>query len=311
MVGIVIPAYKRKECLRKTLISLTLQTKQSFYVVVVDDCSPEPLKDVAEEFNTRLHIKYIYLEKNGGPGLARQAGLNYCYEKNFEFVVFLDSDDYLMPHGLARLNHEINISGADVVSSSIFCETSPHENKIIDANNKTFVHGKIYRTSFLKKNNIKFPSIRTNEDLAFNLSAMELSNNVKLLDEVLHLFRKDQNSITRCGKNALALEVNYIDAIYYSSAFLVKHNKLTEQMIMNIFSCYNRYQRALLLGWVPSIDEEKRVRWIFSLTPVKEKLNDAIFMSHLINSIQQAMFINNKVENFKQDFRSWIKEYII
>ena len=64
MLGIVIPAYKRKECLREALQSLVLQTYKKFFVIVVDDHSPEPLEPVAKEFEDTLHIKYIYLPEN-------------------------------------------------------------------------------------------------------------------------------------------------------------------------------------------------------------------------------------------------------
>ena len=159
MVGVVIPAYKRKDCLRKTLTSLTLQTKKSFYVVIVDDHSPEPLKDVVQEFKGKFHLKYIYLEENGGPGVARQAGLNYCYDKGFNFVVFLDSDDYLFPHALARLYREINLNGADIASANFCVENDKGRNLLTQAKNRTFVHAKMYRTTFLKENNIAFSSL--------------------------------------------------------------------------------------------------------------------------------------------------------
>ena len=84
MLGIVIPAYKRKDCLRQALQSLCYQTYRKFFFILVDDHSPEPLKDVVEEFDNRLHIIYRYAEENGGPGVARQIGLNLCYEKNFD-----------------------------------------------------------------------------------------------------------------------------------------------------------------------------------------------------------------------------------
>ena len=122
MLGIVIPAYKRKDCLREALESLTVQTMKRFFVVVVDDHSPEPLESVIDEFSDRLNIKYIYAEKNGGPGAARQIGLEACYKAGFDLVMFMDSDDMLYPQAAARLTHEINHNSTDMISSGIWVE---------------------------------------------------------------------------------------------------------------------------------------------------------------------------------------------
>ena len=308
MIGVVIPVYKRKKCLIKTLRSLTLQTKQSFYVVIVDDHSPEPLKDTVMSFSNELHIKYIYLEKNVGPGLARQAGLEYCYKQNFEFVLFLDSDDFLFPHALAKLNYEINKTSSDIVSSEIHIEDNYCLRKNFLASNKTFVHGKMYRTNFLKQNNITFPSLRTNEDLAFNLKAFGSTDKVALINEPLHVFHNEPNSITRCGKNSLNLEIDYIEAIYDAATYLKENRNINNEMILNIFNCYNCYQTALLLGGKFSTEQTKHLKWLLALQEFREGLNNKKNLSLLPEIIQQVVLIDNNLKQFKQSFEEWLEE---
>ena len=309
MVAIVIPAYKRKECLRKTLFGLTLQTKKSFYVVVVDDHSPEPLIDVVNEFKYKMHIKYIYLQKNGGPGVARQAGLEYCYEQGFEFVMFLDSDDYLFPHAVARLSYEISTNKANIVSSVISLENSMGIKHEIAETNKTFIHGKIYRTSFLKDNNITFPPFRTNEDLAFNLKAFEITDKIIFLKESFHLFHNDKSSITRSGENLLSLEIDYIGAIYDSAIFLYENHSLTKQIFNNIIHCYNCYQIFLLMNGNLSEEREFQMRWLLNLKEFQEFMSNKTFLSEIPNFIQQNACIDGKLIQFKQTFEEWLKEF--
>ena len=78
MLGVVIPAYRRTDCLREALNSLVAQTYTRFFVIVVDDHSEIPLWSVVEPFEEKLHIRYVYADRNGGPGAARQIGLDLC-----------------------------------------------------------------------------------------------------------------------------------------------------------------------------------------------------------------------------------------
>lgn len=308
MLGVVIPAYKRKDCLRKTLQSLTLQTKQSFYVIVVDDHSPEPLKDVIDEFKWKLHIKYIYTEQNGGPGVARQIGLNYCYEKNFDYVVFLDSDDLLFPQAIARLDQEIHFNDADLVSFSFWSEDKKTGGKKVEAKNKTFIHGKIYRTEFLLNKNITFPALRTNEDLAFNMKVFGLSNKIYYKDEVIHLFCAEQTSLTRCGESKAALQFDYIGAIYDSCNFIKQHDEIDDEMIMAIFNCYNSYQRGICLGGSPTETLKKQIAWLLGLEEFQSKLKDVRWLRGASEILVQGIEFNEKFITFPKTFNEWLEE---
>lgn len=310
MLGIVIPAYKRRDCLREALQSLTYQTFKRFFVIVVDDHSPERLEDVVMEFEDKLHIKYVYADENGGPGAARQIGLDICYKSNFDLVMFMDSDDMLYPNAVARLTYEINHTKSDIVSASIWAEDSSGVGSKIKGDNKTWLHGKIYRTKYLKDNDICFPPMRTNEDLAFNLMAIENTKNKFILDEVLYLFRHEPGSITREGsRTASVISVDYITGIYYAAKYLNERKGITPQIVIDIISCYNHYEiGAELIKEVPDTIKEQ-MKYLLSLKEVKD------FLSHRtniyeINKIIQVGFIYQKqAYYFKRTFKEWLEEF--
>ena len=311
MLGIVIPAYKREKCLREALESLTIQTMKRFFVIVVDDHSPEPLKNVVEEFSNRLNIKYIYAEENGGPGAARQIGLEACYKAGFDLVMFMDSDDLLYPHAVARLTHEINHSAMDLISSGIWVEKKYEPGCPLPASNKTWLHGKIFRTQYLKDNNICFPLIRTNEDLAFNLMVSEGTAKKAIIEETLYLFRDEKSSITRGGEYAAASfgGSDYIDAIYYATKYLKEKNSLTNQIFIDILNCYNFYQQAGLLGGSVTEITKKHLCWLINLDEFQEKINNPKWFIDYIQVIKQAMYHNNQIYYFEQTFKDWLEEY--
>ena len=310
MLGIVIPAYKRTDCLREALESLTIQTMKRFYVIVVDDHSPEPLEDVVKEFSNKLNIKYIYAEKNGGPGAARQIGLEACYKAGFDLVMFMDSDDLLYPHTVARLTYEINHSAANIISSGIWLERVHEPGFLLSADNKTWLHGKIFRTQYLKNNDINFPPIRTNEDLAFNLMVLESTEKKAIIDEALYLFRDEKSSITRIGDNdAFVNGSDYIEAIYYSVKYLKERQEISDQMLINILNCYNYCQQNQLFGGTLAEENKKHLRWLINLNEFQEKIKNQNWFGKYNDIPKQVVCFRKKIYYFEQTFKEWLEEY--
>jgi glycosyltransferase involved in cell wall biosynthesis len=96
-VSVVIPTYNRAGLISETIQSVLDQTFADFEIVVVDDGSTDNTKDVVASFEDS-RIKYIYQE-NRGLSAARNTGAN---ASNTDYILFLDSDDLLLPHNLAK-----------------------------------------------------------------------------------------------------------------------------------------------------------------------------------------------------------------
>lgn len=310
MLGVVIPAYRRTDCLREALNSLVAQTYTRFFVIVVDDHSEIPLWSVVEPFEEKLHIRYVYADRNGGPGAARQIGLDLCKEAGLSEVMFLDSDDMLMPHAIARLTVEMRRNMCDVVSSGIWWEDGKGLGAPISADNKTWLHGKIFRMQYLIDNNINFADIRTNEDLAFCLSVIESTEKKATIDENLYLFRYEKGSITRGDKPEDLYSEHYIEAIFYAVKCLEQNgHKITDQLIINILSCYNRYQIGMVQG-VLTKDTIDKLKYLINLEEVKRILDTPKEFAKVERIFRQYAVIDNKVIYFKQTLKEWLEEFI-
>ncbi len=92
--SIVVPVFNRPDEVDELLMSLTLQTHKDFDVVIVEDGSDTPCKDVVEKYTDRLDIHY-YAKKNSGPGPSRNYGVERA---GGEYVLILDSD-VVLPEG--------------------------------------------------------------------------------------------------------------------------------------------------------------------------------------------------------------------
>lgn len=75
--SVITPMYKSFNLMEKYFNSLEGQTYKDFEVVIVDDCSPNDAYDcvLAYSKTSRLDIRVFKTEKNGGPGIARNIGM--------------------------------------------------------------------------------------------------------------------------------------------------------------------------------------------------------------------------------------------
>jgi glycosyltransferase involved in cell wall biosynthesis len=312
MLGIVIPAYNRSDCLREALNSLTCQTNKKFFVVVVDDCSTEDIQSVVNEFDNKLHTVYLRQEINQGPGAARQRGLDWVSKHNMDLIMFMDSDDLLFPNAVDRLTREINRGMRDVVSSGIYQEERLKSGFNLPADNRTWLHGKIYRTKYLTNNNINFPNIRTNEDLAFNLKAILFTQKAAYIEENLYLFRDDSRSITRNKEEKNYKRIfssDYILAIYDTVKFFQEKNMpLPEQIKVDTVGLYNAYQIGLYL--YGDLDENIKavMKYLVQMSEMQEIFNNPKLLKHYIGIPKQMAEYKGEIFWFKQTFKEWLEE---
>jgi GT2 family glycosyltransferase len=90
LCDVVIPTRNRPTGLVRCLEGLLNQTMQDFGVVVVDDCSDTPLREIVEQKRfAELDITLVELPQQSGPAAARNAGVDRV---TAELLIFLDDD---------------------------------------------------------------------------------------------------------------------------------------------------------------------------------------------------------------------------
>ncbi len=95
--SVIVPVYNRPEEVGELLESLCSQTETDFEVIVVEDGSQNPCKDVCVPYADILDLHYYYKE-NSGPGLSR----NYGAERAVgDYLIVLDSD-VVLPEGYLK-----------------------------------------------------------------------------------------------------------------------------------------------------------------------------------------------------------------
>ena len=105
----IIPVYNRPDEVDELLDSLTRQTIRDFEVVVVEDGSSVPCKEVVDKYADRLTIHY-YTKANSGPGQTRNYGVERA---NGEYMLILDSDCILPEKYLEMVEADLQRQKAD------------------------------------------------------------------------------------------------------------------------------------------------------------------------------------------------------
>lgn len=91
-ISIIIPVYNIKDYLQRCLDSVLVQTIQDFQCILIDDGSTDGSDVICNEYASNDSRFTVVHSQNGGPGVARNVGLNLV---NSPLVTFIDSDDYV------------------------------------------------------------------------------------------------------------------------------------------------------------------------------------------------------------------------
>ena len=207
-VSIIIPVFNRERHVQRAIRSCLVQTEPNFEIIVVDDGSTDGSREAVRRFDDP-RLRLFAQSRNMGVGTARNCGVS---EARADWIVFLDSDDELVPEAVATVVERIAESESDVAALWFRCRrddgtiTPSNIPKLgrVDFRDKLLFHescvGKsdevfhvCRRSTFV---DVKYPSNRGLEDLYFlNFSKRYVG---RICPEVLRLYHQDaDNQITR------------------------------------------------------------------------------------------------------------------
>lgn len=236
-ISVVVPIYKVRDRIIKTLESLKTQTFKDFEVLFIDDGSPDDSSDFANEYLEGSDVVYrIIKKKNGGVSSARNLGIE---EAKGEYIMFLDSDDYIDKNMLRKFYDKIFEGNFDILYSAYVFEESSGKEITNNMNNlsdgevsgkeaalgliygTTYTHimANLFKRSLLINNGIRFDeSRRFAEDIAFMVKAYASSKKVYCINNIYAHYVK-------WGESAMNnINLNYKD-VYYSNVETLQYIK--------------------------------------------------------------------------------------
>ncbi len=111
IISVIVPVYKVEEFLPRCVDSLLRQTFRDIQIILVDDGSPDRCGAMCDAYREKDSRICVLHKENGGLSDARNAGLALA---TGEYVIFIDSDDFVEPDMLRALYDLMTEYGADI-----------------------------------------------------------------------------------------------------------------------------------------------------------------------------------------------------
>ena len=200
LVSVVIPIHNVAAFLPRCIESMLSQTHCDFELLLVDDGSTDESLAICKCYACRDSRIKIFHQKNGGVSSARNLGLEKCQG---EWVAFVDSDDYVATNYLSIMldatihrDTDLVISGftrVDDSAKNIKLDSYTYANENISIEKldieqlKRITHwsvgvSKLFRSSIIKNNGLRFPPIAVKEDVVFLVSYLDCCKNICTID---------------------------------------------------------------------------------------------------------------------------------
>ena len=201
---IIIPAYNVEKYIGDCLDSVFNQkTKYNYLVIVINDGSQDGTLSVINRYKNKDNLVIIDQANQGLSG-ARNAGLTQI---NAKYILFIDSDDILLPNALEVLLEKAIHNNVDIVAGGYqrIKNNQPSScvilNNCLNANYKQlpgFAWGKIYKSELFQY--IHFPSNYLFEDTLMSLIIYPICKHIVTISNLIYGYRINQQGITLSNK---------------------------------------------------------------------------------------------------------------
>lgn len=249
--SIIVPVYNVEKYLYECLESLVNIKYSNYEIVIVNDGSKDNSVDVANIFVKRHNNIKLINQENQGLGYARNTGIRNA---TGEYLIFVDSDDYLISEDIfVKLNEFINKHSSDVVcyNHTLYNNSKKEmiKKKKINVSENAKISTMIKKDAFshsactkcISKKYINEFAIYFNkgfsEDLDWSYRLLLFTNKIAYINEYFYCYRINREGSITTNKSK-RIFVNWI-AIYercleYSRA---NNGKFTNQNNANIYLC--------------------------------------------------------------------------
>ena len=104
IISVIVPVYNVEPYLTRCLDSILVQTFSDFELLLVDDGSSDCCGAICDTYAQKDSRVRVYHQTNAGVSHARNTGLDHA---RGQYVVFVDSDDYVLPGYLHSLYEDV------------------------------------------------------------------------------------------------------------------------------------------------------------------------------------------------------------
>lgn len=304
LISVIVPVYKVEKYLEKCIKSIVNQSYQNLEIILVDDGSPDNSPQICNEWAETDERIIVIHKKNGGVSSARNVALEQCCG---EYIMFVDSDDYIDENAVEVLYNHIIDNQADIVAcnfryvssdyefikNSSYCEKHliGNEDILINYFEDDFIDPcaccKLYSRRVIGV--VRFDeAVKNGEDFLFNYGCLTRAENVFQTEDILYNYVQLDNSATHVVSASLICRWKNTKSLL---------NRIDEKTVHE--QCFNKYSRELfscLKELLKSNDHELIALCYDDITDEIILSSKKIFASDIspVNKIYLLIIIINK-----------------
>ena len=311
-VSIIVPVYNVEQYLRECLKSLINQTEKDIEIILVDDGSTDKSGDICDEYAKRDRRISVIHQKNQGQSAARNKGLEISCG---EYVMFVDSDDYIVADACKTLYLVAISHNADIVSADILNEKdkikNPDFRKINNENTLVstceFLREKIetmtydivpwlyfVKREFINKSKLRFLEGYFYEDQLWTLQLLSSHANIVKIRYPFYYYRINRAGSTtnymylKKGKDAAIICNNmkeYIDKLpnnsfkkYYNMVLLISVNQF-----ISVWLKLNKKDRKICLEVIDKQTVKEALKFDFAYKSLHKTVKSFYLNRHFFH----------------------------
>lgn len=207
VLSVIIPVYNAERSIERTLDSVLPQAGEDAEIILIDDGSCDRSLEICQRLAREDARIKVFSQANGGPGAARNTGLQAA---RGEYIQFVDSDDTLMPGTISALldaaaGNDLVIAHFNILlSGQVLDRGYIPDNRALARDD--FLHAlakrpgsyyysalwnKLYRRQILADHQLSFDTaLRWGEDFKFNMAYYAHVNRVGFLNKPVYNYRR-------------------------------------------------------------------------------------------------------------------------
>ena len=186
-ISVIIPVYNAQDGIKRCVDSLLNQSFKNFEIIILNDGSKDNSLNILKEYELKYSFVRVIDKQNEGVAVTRNKGILLA---EGDYTMFMDNDDFVDSDYIETFYQAIHEKKLDLVIGGY--KRVNQDNQIIFSQDiqqsewsKYIIMApwaKIYRTEFLKTNNLEFFDYSIGEDIIFNLAAYKTTDKIGLLD---------------------------------------------------------------------------------------------------------------------------------
>lgn len=225
--SLILPVYNVEKYVKRCVNSLLRQEYTDYEIILVDDGATDSSGSICDKLADKNNNIFAYHKENGGLSDARNYGMDRA---KGNYILFIDSDDWVDEKLLISLHNHLNKSNVDIlkfgfqkmqegnykntffsyfnigvydrrqIEETILPYTiGPKRLFCYEQNACKSVWSHVYSLNFLRENNIRFVSEREilNEDYLFNLHTLLYAKSLEVTHYILYYYDYREGSLSK------------------------------------------------------------------------------------------------------------------